>query len=181
MFSFEPSRGHTNTICWLRRSGKSSIQKVVFQKMSPHDLMFQEENLSLEIRQVANNEFVQFQTWDFPGDYQFDGNCTGMQKHCLCLYLPPWWPCGSWDNGTCASNCLDCNEDFQSAQRLLLVFTCGLGQTVVTVQEHAAWSHRTYKLAYFLGIARRSYSCWGQRGFGAGYLSVPPGRHRVCH
>ncbi len=56
-----------------RRSGKSCIQKVVFQKMSPHDLVFQDGSMSLEIRQVANNEFVQFQVWDFPGAYEFDG------------------------------------------------------------------------------------------------------------
>jgi Ras-related GTP-binding protein C/D len=62
-------------VCLLHfpgRSGKSSIQKVVFQKTSPHDLMFLDESLSLEIKVIANNEFVQFQTWDFPGDYDFD-------------------------------------------------------------------------------------------------------------
>jgi Ras-related GTP-binding protein C/D len=34
--------------------------------------MFLDESLSLEIKFIANNEFVQFQTWDFPGDYDFD-------------------------------------------------------------------------------------------------------------
>ena len=53
----------------LCSSGKSSILKVVFQKLSPHDLMFQEETLAVDVKLVANNDFVQFQTWDFPGDY----------------------------------------------------------------------------------------------------------------
>eukprot|EP00904_Undaria_pinnatifida_P012637 jgi/Undpi1/8503/HiC_scaffold_25.g10970.m1 len=51
------------------RSGKSSIQRVVFHKKSPHETMFLEPTTSLDIKYVANNEFAQFQIWDFPGDY----------------------------------------------------------------------------------------------------------------
>ncbi|CAM9649585.1 unnamed protein product [Ectocarpus sp. 4 AP-2014] len=52
-----------------KRSGKSSIQRVVFQKMSAHETMFLGNTQSLDIKYVANNDYVQFQIWDFPGDY----------------------------------------------------------------------------------------------------------------
>lgn len=55
----------------LRRSGKSSIQRVVFHKMSPHETLFLESTNSLDIKYIANNSFVQFQIWDFPGDFDF--------------------------------------------------------------------------------------------------------------
>jgi len=53
------------------RSGKSSIQRVVFHKMSPHETLFLEATAALDIKYIANNPFVQFQIWDFPGDYDF--------------------------------------------------------------------------------------------------------------
>lgn len=55
----------------LRRCGKSSIQRVVFHKMSPHETLFLESTTSLDIKYIANNAFVQFQIWDFPGDFDF--------------------------------------------------------------------------------------------------------------
>jgi Ras-related GTP-binding protein C/D len=57
-----------------RRSGKSSIQRVVFYKMSPHETLFLESTNQLDIKYVANNAFVQFQIWDFPGDFDFRGD-----------------------------------------------------------------------------------------------------------
>lgn len=51
-----------------RRSGKSSIQRVVFQKMSPHETLFLESTTSLNINIIANNPYVQFEVWDFAGD-----------------------------------------------------------------------------------------------------------------
>ena len=56
------------------RSGKSSIQRVVFHKMSPHETLFLEGTNSLDIKYIANNSFVQFQIWDFPGDFDFKGS-----------------------------------------------------------------------------------------------------------
>ncbi|CAM9368680.1 unnamed protein product, partial [Hapterophycus canaliculatus] len=52
-----------------KRSGKSSIQRVVFQKMSPHETMFLGNTQSLDIKLVSHNDYVQFQIWDCPGDY----------------------------------------------------------------------------------------------------------------
>lgn len=41
--------------------------------MSPHETLFLESTTALDIKYIANNPFVQFQIWDFPGDYDFKG------------------------------------------------------------------------------------------------------------
>lgn len=51
----------------LRRSGKSSIQKVVFHKMSPNETLFLESTNKIVKDDINNSSFVQFQVWDFPG------------------------------------------------------------------------------------------------------------------
>lgn len=51
-----------------RRSGKTSIERVVFHKMSPHETLFLESTNQVDVKLVANNSFVKFQTWDFGGD-----------------------------------------------------------------------------------------------------------------
>lgn len=51
----------------LRRSGKSSIQKVVFNKMSPNETLFLESTNKIVKSDINNNSFVPFQCWDFPG------------------------------------------------------------------------------------------------------------------
>jgi Ras-related GTP-binding protein C/D len=56
-----------------RRSGKTSIERVVFHKMSPHETLFLESTHGLDIKFIPNNPFVQFQIWDFPGDFHFRG------------------------------------------------------------------------------------------------------------
>ena len=50
-----------------RRSGKSSIERVVFHKMSPHETLFLETTQSVDIN-LVNNDLIRFQTWDFGGD-----------------------------------------------------------------------------------------------------------------
>lgn len=55
----------------LRRSGKSSIQKVVFHKMSPNETLFLESTNQIVKDDINNNSFVQFQIWDFPGQIDF--------------------------------------------------------------------------------------------------------------
>jgi len=51
-----------------RRSGKSSIDKVIFQNMSPHETLFLESTASCDVSNNLSNRLVQFQTWDFGGD-----------------------------------------------------------------------------------------------------------------
>jgi hypothetical protein len=55
-----------------RRSGKSSLAGVVFNKLPPHEALFMESTGQLDIKYVANNAFVQFQVWDFPGNFDFE-------------------------------------------------------------------------------------------------------------
>jgi Ras-related GTP-binding protein C/D len=55
----------------LRRSGKTSIQKVVFHKTSPHETLFLESSTNVSKVDVANNSFVHFQIWDFPGQIDY--------------------------------------------------------------------------------------------------------------
>lgn len=52
----------------IYRSGKSSIERVIFHKFSPHETLFLESTANVDIHLIANNEFVRFQTWDFGGD-----------------------------------------------------------------------------------------------------------------
>lgn len=55
----------------LRRSGKSSIQKVVFHKMSPNETLFLESTSKIVKDDINNSSFVQFSIWDFPGQIDF--------------------------------------------------------------------------------------------------------------
>jgi Ras-related GTP-binding protein C/D len=55
----------------LRRSGKSSIQKVVFHKMSPNETLFLESTNKVQKDDISNSSFVQFSIWDFPGQIDF--------------------------------------------------------------------------------------------------------------
>lgn len=55
----------------LRRSGKSSIQKVVFHKMSPRETLFLESAKKICWEDVSNSSFDKFQIWDFPGETDF--------------------------------------------------------------------------------------------------------------
>jgi Ras-related GTP-binding protein C/D len=55
----------------LRRSGKSSILKVVFHKMSPHETRHLESTKTIEKNDLAASSFVRFQLWDFPGQLDF--------------------------------------------------------------------------------------------------------------
>merc|ERR1719295_1885774 len=54
-----------------RRSGKSSIQKVVFHKMSPNETLFLESTNKIVKDDISNSSFVQFYIWDFPGQIDF--------------------------------------------------------------------------------------------------------------
>lgn len=54
-----------------RRSGKSSIQKVVFHKMLPHETLFLDSTNEIIPREISTSALVQFQLLDFPGNYTF--------------------------------------------------------------------------------------------------------------
>ncbi|RHY26727.1 hypothetical protein DYB32_007345 [Aphanomyces invadans] len=67
---------------WILSIEWSSIQRVVFHKMSPHETLFLEGTNSLDIKYIANNSFVQFQIWDFPGDFDFKGPSVHHDRVC---------------------------------------------------------------------------------------------------
>eukprot|EP00126_Sphaerothecum_destruens_P000839 Sdes_comp11226_c0_seq1m2730 len=79
ILSLEPNRRGSDSsdekprilLMGLRRSGKSSIQKVVFHKMSPNETLFLESTNKLVKNDISNSSFVQFQIWDFPGQIDF--------------------------------------------------------------------------------------------------------------
>ena len=50
-----------------RRAGKSSIQNVVFHRMSPHETLFLESTNRIIKHDISSSSFVQFEVWDFPG------------------------------------------------------------------------------------------------------------------
>merc|ERR1719410_1083665 len=59
-----------------RRSGKSSIQKVVFHEMSPNETLFLESTNKITKDDISNSSFVQFYIWDFPGQIDFFDTVT---------------------------------------------------------------------------------------------------------
>ena len=67
-------------IMGLRRSGKSSIQKVVFQKMSPNETLFLESTTRVLKNEINNSCFVKFQIWDFPGQLDYFDSTFDSEK-----------------------------------------------------------------------------------------------------
>ncbi len=61
------------------RSGKTSIQRVVFNKMSPHETLFLESTGSMpdapgpEVQLIDHNPWLRLEVWDMPGDFRFEG------------------------------------------------------------------------------------------------------------
>lgn len=52
-------------------SGKSSIQKVVFHKMSPNETLFLESTTSVQKDEVHHSHFLSFDIIDFPGQLEY--------------------------------------------------------------------------------------------------------------
>ncbi|VDN58789.1 unnamed protein product [Dracunculus medinensis] len=56
----------TIVLVGLKRSGKTSIRKVVFSKMSPNETLFVESTPRVT-KETASNSFINFETIEFPG------------------------------------------------------------------------------------------------------------------
>jgi Ras-related GTP-binding protein C/D len=72
----------------LRRAGKTSIQKVVFHKMSPNETFYLEPTTKIIKNDISNSSFVHFQIWDFPGDVNFNDpkvDAESIFKQCSAL------------------------------------------------------------------------------------------------
>eukprot|EP00727_Mastigamoeba_balamuthi_P010474 m51a1_g6049 putative ras-related gtp-binding protein (378) ;mRNA; f:207600-209426 len=70
----------------LRRSGKSSILKVVFHKMSPQETRHLESTKTIERSDAGRASFIGFQVWDFPGQLDFfdDPAFDSLSVLCSC-------------------------------------------------------------------------------------------------
>jgi len=69
----------------MPKSGKTSISKVVFQKMSPHETFFLLPTGSIETQLVNNNENIQFNVVDFPGNYSIKMDSLSQIQQCGAL------------------------------------------------------------------------------------------------
>lgn len=63
----EPEELPKILLCGLQGCGKTSILKVVFHKMSPHETMFLESTSKVDAVAVTRNAIVRFNVMDFPG------------------------------------------------------------------------------------------------------------------
>lgn len=65
-------------ICLMgtRRCGKSSIQRVVFDKVSPHETLFLQSTNELELHDISTSALCNFQLLDFPGNFLMDKRST---------------------------------------------------------------------------------------------------------
>jgi len=64
-----------------RRGGKTSIQRVVFQKMPPHETLFRlEATQNLQRAVVDHTPLCRFTIWDFPGDFYGQQNSHYHQQ-----------------------------------------------------------------------------------------------------
>ncbi|CAI4222335.1 unnamed protein product [Auanema sp. JU1783] len=71
-------------IMGLKRSGKTSIRKVVFQKMSPNETLFV-ESTSRVTSNVYKSSFIKFDTIEFPGQLPpFDQSVQPMDTFLRC-------------------------------------------------------------------------------------------------
>jgi Ras-related GTP-binding protein C/D len=52
-----------------RRSGKTSLHRVVFHKLSPHESMFLPSTMAVSPELICHNDYLQFEIWDLPGDH----------------------------------------------------------------------------------------------------------------
>lgn len=56
-----------------RHAGKTSIVRVVFHKVSPHETLFLEPSTAVEPELIAHNPALPFEVWDIPGDFDLSG------------------------------------------------------------------------------------------------------------
>ena len=65
----------------LSKSGKTSIKKVVFEKMSPHESVFLEPTQSIESYKVESLGYSSLVVRDFPSNYNFDKAAANELKY----------------------------------------------------------------------------------------------------
>jgi hypothetical protein len=72
MVGFRISREYSHRHCAIPcRSGKSSIARVVFSKMPPHETLFLVPSTEPRVFTIATNPYMQWAVWDWPGDMEW--------------------------------------------------------------------------------------------------------------
>ncbi|KAK2751062.1 hypothetical protein FQN57_000137 [Myotisia sp. PD_48] len=97
----------------LRRSGKSSIQSVVFHKMSPGETLFLES--TTRIQKDAIHSFMDFQIWDFPGQLEYHDASFDQEEIFSTLGALVW--------------VIDAQDDYSEA-------VSRLNRTILTIQQY---------------------------------------------
>ncbi|XP_064489141.1 ras-related GTP-binding protein C-like isoform X2 [Ornithodoros turicata] len=67
----QSSRKRKILLMGSKGSGKSSIEKVVFHKMSPNETLFLESTNKIVRNDISNSSFVKLDIWDIPGQVDF--------------------------------------------------------------------------------------------------------------
>ncbi|KAH9578255.1 Gtr1/RagA G protein [Trypanosoma melophagium] len=102
----------------LRKSGKSSIQKVVFEGMQPHDTVDLPTTVQAGKSTVHSNDFVNFEVWDFPGQCDpFDPNNASCYDARQLL-----------DNCGAIVFVMDCRDMIEDSRARLLDTVCAVYQ-----------------------------------------------------
>jgi len=58
----------------MKRSGKSSIRSVVFQKMSPNETLFLESTTKIVKSEISSSSLISYSIWDLPGQVGYESN-----------------------------------------------------------------------------------------------------------
>jgi len=79
-------------MCGQKWSGKTSILKVVFHKMSANETLFLGQTSKVTCDDINNSIFVQFQIWDVPGDANsadrtIDSVCSLLKGNSCLIYV----------------------------------------------------------------------------------------------
>lgn len=71
-----------------QKTGKTSIQKVVFQQLPPNETHFIEPTRQIDLVKVDNNPYLKYNIRDFPGSYNIanmGSTEVGYFKSCKAL------------------------------------------------------------------------------------------------
>jgi Ras-related GTP-binding protein C/D len=59
-----------------RRTGKTSMERVVFHKLQAHETQHLESTNEIRVKEIRHNPILQFQILDFPGGWEAENNYT---------------------------------------------------------------------------------------------------------
>eukprot|EP01065_Artemidia_motanka_P018154 TRINITY_DN21481_c0_g1_i1.p1 TRINITY_DN21481_c0_g1~~TRINITY_DN21481_c0_g1_i1.p1 ORF type:complete len:466 (+),score=186.28 TRINITY_DN21481_c0_g1_i1:70-1398(+) len=119
----------------LRKSGKTSIQKVVFEKVAPHDTMMLETSAKVNVHGVSNVNFVRFQILDFPGQLMELAHGDEVDTNVSSALSGPG----------AVVFVVDCNDAWPPSDAVR-----NLVQTMLKVVSAAAASHRPTRFEVFM-------------------------------